>query len=176
MKKKKNIRRSPKRHRLRKKKRAYRTRNWKEYNAALVQRGSLTVWLEPAVLDGWLNGQPSGQRGASWTYSDLAITTALTLKAVYRLPLRATQGLLQSVLRLLVVALRVPDYSTLCRRQQTLSVTLPRQAKGQALHLVVDSTGCKIYGEGEWKVRQHGYSKRRTWRKLHLAQAALGRG
>jgi hypothetical protein len=128
----------------------------------------LTVWLEPEVLDGWLNEQPSGQRGASWTYSDLAITTALTLKAVYRLPLRATQGLLQSVLRLLAVALRVPDYSTLCRRQQTLSVTLPRQAKGQALHLVVDSTGCKIYGEGEWKVRQHGYSKRRTWRKLHL--------
>lgn len=168
MKTKKNIRRSPKRLRLRKKKRAYRPRNWKEYNAALVQRGSLTVWLEPAVLDGWLNGQSSGQRGASWTYSELAITTALTLKAVYRLPLRATQGLLQSVLRLLAVALRVPDYSTLCRRQPTLSVTLPRQAKGQALHLVVDSTGCKIYGEGEWKVRQHGYSKRRTWRKLHL--------
>jgi len=173
VKKKKNTRRSGKpaqRRRLKSKKRLYRTRNWKEYNASLVARGSLTLWIDQAVIDSWLQTQRSGGRGASNTYSDVAIMTALTLKVVYRLPLRATQGMLASVLRLMGVAhLRVPDYSTLCRRQQSLAVPLPRQARGQAMHLVVDSTGCKIYGEGEWKVRQHGYSKRRTWRKLHLA-------
>lgn len=169
------MRRSPKRQRSlkNKKKRPYRIRNWKEYNASLVQRGSLTVWVEQAVLDNWLQAERSGRRGASATYSDLAILTALSLKVVYHLPLRATQGLLTSVLRLLDVALPVPDYSTLCRRQKTLAVALPRQVTGQAIHqaihVVVDSTGCKIYGEGEWKVRQHGISKRRTWRKLHVA-------
>jgi IS5 family transposase len=173
VKKKKNTRRAAKaakRQRLQKKKRPYRIGNWKEYNAGLVARGSLTVWVEEGVLDNWLNQERSGGRGASQTYSDSAILMALTLKVVYRLPLRATQGLLASVLRLLDLEdLPVPDYSTLCRRQQTLAVALPRLASGQALHVVVDSTGCKIYGEGEWKVRQHGYSKRRTWRKLHLA-------
>lgn len=170
-KKKKNAQRSPKRRRSQKK-RTYRTRNWKKYNAALVARGSLTVWVEPEVFLSWCNKQLSGRRGASLTYNDVAILTALTLKVVYRLPLRATQGLLCSLLRLMGAAhLPVPDYSTLCRRQKTLKVALPHQPqalKGQALHLVVDSTGCKIYGEGEWKVRQHGYSKRRTWRKLHI--------
>ena len=131
--------------------------------------------MEPAVLPQWRNQQRSGRRGASLTYrtySDLAILTALTLKVVYRLPLRATQGLLTSLLLLLgATSLPVPHYSTLSRRQKTLPVALPRlkaDIKGQGLHLVVDSTGCKIYGEGEWKVRQHGYSKRRTWRKIHI--------
>lgn len=128
------------------------------------------MWLEQSVLHGWLNGELSGGRGASNTYSDAAILTALTLKVVYRLPLRATQGLLASLLRLMGLEhLPVPNYSTLSRRQKTLPVALLAQAKTQGLHLVVDSTGCKIYGEGEWKVRQHGLSKRRTWRKLHLA-------
>ncbi len=91
-----------------------------------------------------------------------------TLQVVYHLPLRATQGLLNSVLHLLGVNLAVPDYSTLCRRRQTLQVSLPTQAKQKPLHLVVDSTGLKVFGEGEWKVRQHGWSKHRTWRKVHL--------
>jgi IS5 family transposase len=169
----KNTRRSPKRRRRQHKKRqqrVYRSRNWQEYNRSLVARGSLTLWIDQAVLDGWLNHERHGGRGASNTYSDTAILAALTLKVVYGLPLRATQGLLASLLRLMGVGhLRVPDYSTLCRRQQTLEVALPRPMSGQALHIVVDSTGCKIYGEGEWKVRQHGVSKRRTWRKLHVA-------
>lgn len=170
-KKKKNAQHSPKR-RVSQKKSTYRTRNWKKYNAALVARGSLTVWVEAGALSSWRNQQLSGRRGASLTYNDVAILTALTLKVVYRLPLRATQGLLGSILCLMgATHLPVPDYSTLSRRQKTLKVALPRQLQarpGQALHLVVDSTGCKIYGEGEWKVRQHGYSKRRTWRKLHI--------
>lgn len=172
MKTKKNTGRSPKRRRFKNKpqKRLYRTRNWGEYNAALVQRGSLTLWVEPEVLEAWLNHERSGGRGASCTYTDTAICTGLTLKMVYHLPLRATEGLLTSLLKLMGLEhLAVPDYSTLCRRQKTLQVALPQQHKGQAIHVVVDSTGCKIYGEGEWKVRQHGISKRRTWRKLHLA-------
>ena len=168
MKKKITKKRSPKRA-CSKSKRQYRTRNWSEYNAALVQRGSLTVWIEQGVDEGWLNQQLSGGRGASNTYSNAAILVALTLKVVYRLPLRATQGLLTSVLQLIGLAeLPVPNYSTLCRRQKTLEGILPRSVQEQAIHLVVDSTGCKIYGEGEWKVRQHGISKRRTWRKLHI--------
>lgn len=165
MKQKKTKRRSPKRPSLKKK--VYRIRNWSQYNAALVQRGSLTVWLDDACIGGWHNSQKSGRRGASCTYTDSAILCALTLQVVYHLPLRATQGLLLSVFGLLQLDLWVPNYSTLSRRRKTLCVPL-RQSPGQNVHLVVDSTGFKVYGEGEWKVRQHGWSKRRTWRKLHL--------
>ena len=149
-------------------KRQYRIRNWKEYNTALVRRGSLTVWLDEAVLKDWINQEKTGRRGASPTYTDTAIECALSLGAVYQLPLRQTEGLLASVLELLDVELAAPDYSTLCRRRSRLPVVLVRQTRGEPVHLVVDSTGVKVYGEGEWKVRQHGWSKRRTWRKLHL--------
>ncbi len=89
----------------------------------------------------------------------------LTLMAVYSLPLRSTQGLLHSLFRLAEIGLTVPNYTTLCRRRKVLEVMLPRQAKGRAIHLVVDSTGLKVYGEGEWKVRKHGITKRRAWRE-----------
>ena len=151
-----------------KSKQQYRVRNWREYNAALVHRGSLTFWLDESALSGWLHGDLSGRRGASLTYSDSAITAALVLKAVYRLPLRGAQGLVGSLLKLMNVDLPVPHYTTLSRRQARLQVEVPRLGCGQGVHLVVDSTGCKVYGEGEWKVRTHGASKRRTWRKLHL--------
>lgn len=163
----KTKRRSPKRPRVQRK-RQYRIRNWHEYNAALVGRGSLTLWVDAATLADWHNPQRSGKPGKPCTYSDLAITCMATLQAVYHLPLRATQGLLCSVVQLLSADLAVPDYSTLCRRRRTLEVRLPVRAQQQALHLVVDSTGLKVYGEGEWKVRQHGWSKHRTWRKVHL--------
>ena len=168
MKHKRTARRSPKR-RSSGKKKPYRIRNWREYNAALVQRGSFTVWIDEAALSGWCHTQRSGRRGASRLYSDVAITAALLLKVVYRLPLRATQGLLASLLQVLGLSLPVPHYSTLSRRQALLEVAVSQQMRTEAIHLVVDSTGCKVYGEGEWKVRQHGWSKRRTWRKLHLA-------
>ena len=145
----------------------YRLRNWSQYNQALVQRGSLTVWFSEDVLDQWYYQGPK-QRGAQWIYTDLVIETALTLKAVFRLGFRQSQGLLASMLTLLEVERTVPDYTTLCRRQKSLSVDLGTIRSGQARHLVIDSTGLKVYGEGEWKVRQHGWSKRRTWRKLHL--------
>ena len=151
-----------------KQKQRYRVRNWREYNAALVSRGSLTVWLDEAVLSGWVHQEKSGRRGASRTYSDAAIEAILVLKAVYGLPLRGAQGFVQSVLGLMGLSLPVPHFSTLSRRQVGLALEMPNRKNGQALHLVVDSTGCKVYGEGEWKVRVHGTSKRRTWRKLHL--------
>jgi hypothetical protein len=150
-------------------KQTYRIRNWAQYNAALIQRGSFTWWLDEALIERWYNTEKSGRRGAPNTYSDVAIQCALTLKAVYRLPLRATQGFLNSLLDLLQVPLTPPHYSTCCRRQQTLDVCIPRTPSTEARHLVVDSTGLKVFGEGEWKVRQHGYRKRRTWRKLHVA-------
>jgi hypothetical protein len=146
----------------------YRLRNWSQYNKALVRRGSLTVWVSEDVLQAWHHTARTGRRGRTPFYTDTAILCMATLAEVYRLPLRATRGLLRSVITMLGVGLSVPCYTTLCRRRRTLNVALPRWQKSEPLHVVVDSTGVKVYGEGEWKVRQHGWSRRRTWRKLHL--------
>jgi hypothetical protein len=146
---------------------AYRIRNWKQYNDALVRRGSLTLWVDQDTLRAWRYQGPA-RRGAQFEYSDLAIECLLTLRSVYHLTLRATEGFARSLFEVMAVDLTVPDYTTLCRRAATVRITLPKRAEGP-LHLVLDSTGLKVYGEGEWKVRQHGYSKRRTWLKLHLA-------
>ena len=150
-----------------KKKRQYRIRNWRDYNSALVRRGSLTLWVEQSVVNRWRDTTSPVRRGRRRFYSDLAITCALTLREVYHLPLRSTQGLVASVLRLLGADLPAPHYSTLSRRAASLEVQLERLGTGP-LHLAVDSTGIKLYGEGEWKVRLHGKEKLRTWRKLHL--------
>jgi hypothetical protein len=145
----------------------YRVRNWSQYNDALVRRGSLTLWVDQATLDAWRYQGPN-QQGAQFEYSDLAIQCLLTLRAIYHLTLRASKGFACSLFELMHLDLPVPDSSTLCRRAATVRITLPKRATGP-LHLILDSTGLKVYGEGEWKVRQHGYSKRRTWLKLHLA-------
>ena len=147
---------------------SYRIRNWSEYNAGLKQRGSLTFWLPDDVIDGWLELSLTGCRGASQTYTDLAIATFETLKSSYSLAGRQTEGFIASLFELMGVDLSVPDHSTVSRRKGKLSVTLPVIPKSGSVHLVVDSTGVKVYGEGEWKTRQHGVSKRRTWRELHL--------
>lgn len=146
----------------------YRIRNWKEYNASLRARGSLTIWISEQALSHWTTTEKSGARGASQTYTDLAIETMATLQAIYSLPGRQTAGLLESLLKLMKLDLPVPDHSTLSRRRGALNLTLPVKPAKQARHLVVDSTGVKVYGEGEWKVRQHGWSYRRSWRKLHV--------
>lgn len=145
----------------------YRVENWREYNASLVQRGAITVWIADDDLSAWIPAQ-TGKRGGQYQYSDAAIQCALTVKAVYHLPLRATEGFLRSWFELVGVGLAVPDYTTLSRRARTVVIRLPKRSSGK-LHLVLDSSGLKVYGEGEWKVRQHGYSKRRTWRKFHLS-------
>lgn len=147
----------------------YRLRNWKEYNSALVKRGSLTIWIDEDSIKAWQHPPLSVKRGRPRTYPDTAILAMASVAEVYNLPLRATQGLLSSVIKLMKLTLPVPDYTTLSRRRKELKVELPRRPTAEAVHLVVDSTGVKVYGEGEWKVRQHGYSRRRTWRKLHLA-------
>lgn len=146
----------------------YRLQNWPEYERALIQRGSLTVWFAPEVAQQWYE-PPKGRRGASRLYSDTAIQCVLTLQAVFSLPLRAAQGLAQSLVQLMDLDLEVPDHTTLSRRRQGMTVKISRPYRGQALHVVIDSTGLKVYGEGEWKVRQHGQGRRRVWRKLHLA-------
>ena len=147
----------------------YRIRNWSNYNEALVNRGSLTLWVEADVLGSWKTTQKTGKRGASNQYSDLAIETLLTLKSVYRLALRQTIGFARSLFQLMDVELELPHYSTLSRRAATLQVKLSRRPANKPCHVVVDSTGIKVYGEGEWRQRKHGKSKRRTWLKLHLA-------
>jgi IS5 family transposase len=149
-------------------KRTYRLRNWSQYNKALVQRGSLTLWISQDVLAAWNNRTRTGKRGKPAFYTDTAILCMATLEEVYGLPLRATEGLTRSVVRLLGAEMSIPCYTTLSRRRRSLEVELPRRQKSEPLHMVVDSTGIKVYGEGEWKVRQHGYTRRRTWRKLHL--------
>jgi IS5 family transposase len=153
----------------------YRLRNWGEYNRALVQRGSLTLWITEDVLQTWHPTEPEGKRGHPRTYTDTAIETMVTLQEIYHLGLRQTEGLMQSIGEILRRDVAIPDYSTLSRRRATLAIVLPRTRDTEALHVVVDSTGVKVFGEGEWKVRQHGYTYRRTWRKVHLGvDAASG--
>ncbi|WP_175743848.1 IS5 family transposase, partial [Burkholderia ambifaria] len=143
----------------------YRVRNWSAYNAGLINRGNVTMWMDEAALADTPDAEPT--RGRPRLYSNALIQALLGIKTVFRLPLRALQGFAQSLRELAFATLPVPNYTTLCRRAQTLEVQLPIVGDGEPIHLVVDSTGVKVYGEGEWKVRQHGYSKRRTWRKVH---------
>ena len=151
------------------KKRRYRLRNWPDYNSALVRRGSLTLWLDSRSLDTWLSRDSPAHRGRRRLYADSAILCCLLLREVYHLPLRATEGLARSLLALLGAELPAPDYSTLSRRARLLRVGLAPARAGKIAHLVTDSTGLKLYGEGEWRVRVHGWARHRTWRKLHLA-------
>ncbi len=152
------------------KKATYRIRNWAAYNKSLVQRGSITLWISADVIENW-HPEPEGvrPRGGQVLYSDQAIECLLMLRAVYKLAYRQTEGFGQSVIDLLGADVQVPDYTTLCKRSAGLAVSLATSNPNEPKHIVVDSTGLKVYGEGEWKVRQHGYSKRRTWRKLHLS-------
>ena len=111
---------------------------------------------------------PSGQRGRQQAYSDAAIQACLTLKVLFGLPLRQTTGFIASLLKLVGLDWSVPDFSTLCRRQKALSVTIPYKGSAGPLHLLIDSTGIKAEGEGEWNARKHGGPKRRLWRKIHI--------
>jgi hypothetical protein len=143
----------------------YKTRNWAEYNLSLKQRGSLAIWFVPKMV--W-EAVPSGRRGRQQAYSDAAIQACLTLKVLFGLPLRQTTGFVASLLKLVGLDWSVPDYSTLCRRQRTLSVAIPYKGSAGPLLLLIDSTGIKAEGEGEWNARKHGGSKRRLWRKIHI--------
>jgi hypothetical protein len=144
----------------------YRVQNWAEYDKALVERGSITVWMSDDFEKTWCYAGPS-KRGGQFDYSEQAIKIMLTVENVFHLSNRAAEGFVRSLFTLLKVSLSTPDHTTLSRRGKTLKVKLPKKVSGH-INIVMDSTGLKIYGEGEWKVRTHGKSKRRTWRKLHL--------
>ncbi len=159
------------RHRIPKQK--HKVMNWREYDESLCRRGSLTVWFSDEAVRAW-RAEPRTSRGGQPWYSPLAILTALTLRAVFRLAFRQTEGLIGSVMRLLGLDLAVPDHTTLSRRAEALEVPRPKRsgdgAGGDAgpLHLLVDSTGLKLVGAGEWLAEKHGTRRRRSWKKLHL--------
>ena len=146
-----------------------RVTNWADYNEALRRRGSLTVWFTEEAIAAW-KAAPRTTPGGQPHYSDLAITTALTLRAVFHLPLRQTEGLISSILQLLGFDLPVPDFSTLSRRARSLELPAQPPAPGGAIHLLVDSSGLKLGGPGEWLVEKHGTS--RYQQAAFLAQIA----
>lgn len=144
----------------------YRVKNWTEYEKALVKRGSITFWIGDGIEKKWLYVGKK-QRGSQFDYSDQAILIMLTIKEIYHLTNRGVEGFVSSLFQMMKINLPVPDHSTISKRGKDLKVKLAKKTS-QSLNIVMDSTGLKIYGEGEWKVRMHGVSKRRTWRKLHI--------
>jgi hypothetical protein len=145
----------------------YKVTNWSEYNNALKQRGSLTIWFSEEAISSW-EYQGKRKPGGKIVYSDLAIQTCLIIKQIYHLKLRQTEGFLESLVTLSGLSLPIPDYSSLCRRARELNICLKQFKEGENISIIVDSTGLKVFGEGEWKVRKYGWSKYRTWRKLHI--------
>src|ERR671912_455327 len=148
----------------------YRVTNWPDYDRALQQRGSLTVWVTPEALAAW-HPPRTGRRGRSPRYAGIAIETGHLLRLAFGRPWRQTEGLLRSLTALLGVDVGVPDHTTFARRSPglALATALARaQARGP-VHVVIDATGLKVYGAGEWLVETHGERGKRTWRKLHLA-------
>ena len=148
----------------------YKIINWNEYNQSLKLRGSVNIWMNTKAIKQWYY-QGKTQRGAQYVYSNMCIELCLMLRKIYHLPLRQTEGFVSSLMQSSGLKLSIPDYTILCRRSKTLKIDLGienKMAKGETINIALDSTGLKVYGEGEWKVRQHGYSKYRTWRKLHI--------
>src|SRR3712207_6815926 len=148
----------------------YRVSNWPEYDRALQQRGSLTVWVTPEALAAW-HPPKTGRRGRSYTYSDIAIETGHLLRLAFGRPWRQTEGLLRSLATLLGLDIGVPDHTTSSRRSPglVLARSLAEAQRSGPVHVVIDATGLKVYGAGEWRAETHGERGRRTWRKLHLA-------
>ncbi len=151
----------------------YHVGNWPDYERALVQRGDISFWLSADAMAAW-TPPPSGRRGAQRKFSDLAIETALTLRLAFGLPLRQAEGFLRSVLSLMRVDLKAPDHTTLSRRSQHLNVELHIVPADEPLHLIVDSTGLSIVGEGEWAAVKHGGRGTRGWKKLHFGVDGSG--
>lgn len=140
-------------------KQRYRVRNWPEYDRGLVRRGDIRVWLSEDAIVGWRAASrttPGGQR----RFSDLAIETTLTLGAVLRLPLRQTEGFVRSLMDMMQVDLAVPDHTTLARRRRTIDVRQHRWPRKSAIDIVIDSTGLKFFGAGEWARAKHGGTRR----------------
>lgn len=150
-------------------KQTFKITNWAEYNKALVNRGSLTFWLDESPIQAWYDEPGTSSHGRPQRYSELAITTVLMLKRVFRLTLRAAQGFIDSIFTLMRLPLCCPDYSCVSRRAKSVCIPLKNPTRGEIAHLVIDSSGLKFFGENEWNVKKHGQEKRRIWRKLYLA-------
>lgn len=149
-----------------KSKERYRPNNWSDYNKSLKKRGSLTIWFDDTVKENWLY---TGRQkpGGAVVYSETAIEFCLTVRSLFRLPYRQTEGMVNSLMQLSGLYLPVPSYTQFNRRTKSINVKMDH--RNEDIHIVFDSTGLKVYGEGEWKVRKHGWSRHRTWRKMHLA-------
>lgn len=147
-----------------------RVRNWTKYNEALVNRGSINLWFSEDMIKNWHDNDSLKKRGRPKKYSDVVITCGLTLKAVYKLTFRSVEGFIRSLIDRLKIKVEAPDYTLLCKRQKSLKVNIRCNNinLNERINILVDTTGLKVFGEGEWKVRQHGYMKKRLWRKLHL--------
>jgi hypothetical protein len=161
--------RNSRRHKF--KKSRYKITNWRDYNKALIERGSITLWLSPKIIKSW-RAKKSKQKlqCAQFKYSDLAIETAITIKAAMHMPYRATQGFFESLFKLMNLSLTTPNYTTMCRRMVKLELPkLSNVCDDKDIHVVVDSTGLKIFGAGQWHEEKHGLKKLRHWRKFHIA-------
>lgn len=154
---------------------AYRVTNWREYDQALRDRGDITLWISQDAIDAWTPPQ-AGKRGGQRVYSDIAIQTALTFRLLFRLPLRQTEGFLHSVFTLMGWALPCPDHTTLSRRNTTVEISPLESRESQGpVDLIVDSSGLKVCGQGEWHAQKHGEKKRKRWKKLHIGVDAQGK-
>ena len=151
----------------------YRVSNWAEYDRALVERGNITLWISDDAIASW-KPAPAGRRGGQRKFSDHAIETALTLRLIFRLPLRQAEGFLRSVLSLMSIDHEAPDHTTLSRRSQHLDIQLARVSTEKPIHLIVDSTGLSIVGEGEWAAVKYGRRGKSAWKKLHLGVDRAG--
>lgn len=152
-----------------KRKGTYKITNWRKYNESLVHRGSITFWFSDDVIDQWLHANDRPKVGRPFVYSDTAIECLLTLRELFQLPYRQTEGLGRSLAQLMRVEIPIPDYTSLAKRAAKIGISLDVAKHTGPIDVVVDSTGLKVFGEGEWKTRKHGKAKHRTWRKLHLA-------
>src|SRR5580658_1701215 len=152
-----------------KRKGTYKITNWSKYNESLVQRGSVTFWFNEDVVSRWRHDNAQPRRGHPFVFSDAAIECLLVLREAFQLPYRQTEGLGRSLAQLMQIDLKIPDYTSLAKRASSLEISLDVRKHRGPIDVVVDSTGLKVFGEGEWKMRKHGKNKRRTGQKLHLA-------
>jgi Transposase DDE domain len=152
-----------------KRKAAYRVKNWKKYNESLVRRGDITLWFEEDVIAAWEHSNQEVKVGRPFTYSDTAIECLLTLRELFQLPYRQTEGLGRALVKLMEAEVAIPDFTSLAKRAAKLNISLDLGKTKGPIDVVIDSTGLKVFGAGEWRSEAYRKPKRRTWRKLHLS-------
>ena len=148
---------------------SHKNRDWSKYNKSLVNRGNIFLWVSPEALSDWNAKRRKCKLGRPYKFSDTSITTAATLRYVFNLSLRTCQGFLRALFQMLKIELDVPCYTQVCKRMKKIELPSHLLQRKKIKHVVIDCTGLKVYGEGEWKVKKHGVGSRRTWKKLHLA-------